>query len=140
LAISPHDSVVQMMTGTVSRIRGDLDLAVERSLQALAFAPTEPTTDPRGALAVCRLLQRRFEEALELLSQNTLELPVHIATAASAYGQLGMTAEAREALDRFRALVQIPFERHAMWLFQNPEHRALFLEGLAKAQALAQDR
>ena len=140
LAISPHDSVVQMMTGTVSRIRGDLDLAVERSLQALAFAPTEPTTDPRGALAVCRLLQRRFEEALELLSQNTLELPVHIATAASAYGQLGMTAEAREALDRFRALVQIPFERHAMWLFQNPEHRALFLEGLAKAEALAQDR
>jgi TolB-like protein len=138
LAISPHDSVVLMMTGTVSRIRGELDLAVERSLQALAFAPSEPTTDVRGALAVCRLLQRRCEEALELLSQNTLELPVHIATAASAYGQLGMTAEAREALARFRALVQVPFERYAVWLFQKPEHRALFLEGLAKAEALAQ--
>ena len=38
----------------------------------------------------------------------------------------------------FRALMQIPFDWYAAWLFQTPEHRVLILEGIAKVEAFAQ--
>ena len=77
---------------------------------------------------------RRFEEAKAMLLRSLQERPTYLATLrflASCYAHLGRLDEAREAMQRLRALtpVVMPSSAH----FRNPEHRELFLSGLRLA-------
>jgi adenylate cyclase len=74
-------------------------------------------------------------EAVEHLIRSFPEYPPSYRWLAAAFGQLGRTAEAKEALGKARAIAPVPFDPfgrpHAAW--RRPEDHAHLLEGLRKA-------
>jgi adenylate cyclase len=74
-------------------------------------------------------------EAVEHLIRSFPEYPPSYRWLAAAFGQLGRTAEAKEALGKARAIALVPFDPfgrpHAAW--RRPEDHAHLLEGLRKA-------
>jgi adenylate cyclase len=74
-------------------------------------------------------------EAVEHLIRSFPEYPPSYRWLAAAFGQLGRTAEAKEALGKARAIAPVPFDPfgrpHAGW--RRPEDHAHLLEGLRKA-------
>jgi hypothetical protein len=55
---------------------------------------------------------------------------------AAAQGQLGEARAAGDALERLRELSPMTLPEIAALLYRKEEHRALFLEGIALAEAL----
>ena len=135
IRINPGDAMVWTMSGHLRRLLGDLDVAMEHYETALRLAPFDRWPDT--GILMCRFAQRRFGEALELLRRTHTPVPHFAAVAASLYGHLGMATEARQALANYHAASALPFEEVAQTRFHNPEHRALFLDGIARAEALA---
>ena len=135
IRINPGDAMVWNLSGNLRCVLGDLDVAVEHYERALRLAPYDRWPDT--GIVVCRFLQRRFDEALDLLRRTHSPVPQFTASTAALYGCLGMAAEARQALASYHAASAIPFEERAQTRFHNPEHRALFLEGIALAEAIA---
>lgn len=79
-------------------------------------------------------MRGQFEEARRLLLASLQQLPSYVPTyrfLASCYSHMGRLNEAREIVERLRAItpVVVPDVAH----YRNPDHRELFLSGLRLA-------
>jgi tetratricopeptide (TPR) repeat protein len=84
-------------------------------------------------VGVARFRQGRFAEALSVLNEASSPHPYAHAHLAAALGHLGRVEAAREALARYHAGADLSIdEAAALWL--PPEHRKLFLDGIALAR------
>jgi hypothetical protein len=91
-----------------------------------------------GILAVVRFAQRRFADTVEICREwiSIADHPTSVGMLAAAQGHLGEARAAGDALKRLHALSPMTIPEIAALLYRKAEHRALFLEGIALAEAL----
>jgi adenylate cyclase len=114
--------------------------------EGLAAVQTSIRLDPRDPFSAIRLLHiacglyfsREYEEAIEAAKQlirSYPDFPMIYRWPAAALGQLGRTAEAKEALDKAVSLAPAAFDMYVRkrvpWF--RPEDHAHLVEGLRKA-------
>ena len=139
LALSPNLASGYFQRGTALIYSG-------RPQEGLRDLQTSLRLEPRGSnfaqslyhMVIGFYYSRAFDQAVEAaehLIRSFPEYPPSYRWLAAAYGQLGRTAEAKEALGKALAIAPVPFEPfgrpHAAW--RRPEDLAHLLEGLRKA-------
>jgi adenylate cyclase len=140
IALNPGSALVWQLSGVVQTRAGAPEIAIEHLATAMRLDPVSDTNRrARAFMAVARFEQGAFAEARELLGaattgQNPMSyLPVLAAT----LGHLRRPSQAQDALSRYRALSSGTFEDFATDFFHRPEHRKLFLDGIALADGKA---
>ena len=114
------------------------DVAIEQLERAMRLDPLSPINrDARMLVGTARFRHGQFAEALSLLSEAGSPQPYAHAHLAAVLGHLGRIEAAREALARYRASADTPIELAANLWFSRPEHRKLFLDGIALAEGKA---
>jgi predicted Zn-dependent protease len=90
-----------------------------------------------GLLAQARYFQGRFAEAVALSKEfvQQTESAAGYAFLAASHGRLGQSDAALAALARYRSLSPQPLEVLARVVLRDPAYVALFLEGVALAEA-----
>ena len=134
IALNPGAAAVWVMSGAYHMHHGEPEIAIEHLQRSLQLDPlSESSRDARLFIAIARFEQRRFEEAVALFREVDHTHPSSQATLASAYGHLGRTTEARDALARYRELSPVPPDVAVTNFFAKAEHQKLFLDGIALA-------
>ena len=115
---------------------GEPDLAIEHFERSLRLDPRAQGLRPiyLTGLGIGHFMRGQFEEARRLLLASLQQLPSYVPTyrfLASCYSHMGRLNEAREIVERLRAItpVVVPDVAH----YRNPDHRELFLSGLRLA-------
>jgi len=139
LGMSPNLAVAHGQKGATLIFAG-------RPKEGLAAVQTSIRLDPRDPFSAIRLLHiacglyfsREYEEAIEAAKQlirSYPDFPMIYRWPAAALGQLGRTAEAKEALDKAVSLAPAAFDMYVRkrvpWF--RPEDHAHLVEGLRKA-------
>ena len=139
LVMSPNLAVAHGQRGATLIFWG-------RPKEGLAAVQTSIRLDPRDPFSAIRLLHTacglyfsgEYEEAIEAakrLIRSYPDFPMIYRWPAAALGQLGRTAEAKEALDKAISLAPAAFDMYVRkrvpWF--RPEDHAHLLEGLRKA-------
>jgi len=139
LGMSPNLAVAHGQRGATLIFAG-------RPKEGLAAVQTSIRLDPRDPFSAIRLLHiacglyfsREYEEAIEAAKQlirSYPDFPMIYRWPAAALGQLGRTAEAKEALDKAVSLAPAAFDmyirKRVPWF--RPEDHAHLVEGLRKA-------
>ena len=127
IALNPGHSRVWFASGLI-RIRiGRPEIALEHLETALRLNPL--FTQARTQMAVAMFEQGRFAEALAAFKENPNPSGPLSAVLAAVHGHLGQASEGQAALAAYRAVSAAPVE--AVDIFHRPEHRKLFLDGIA---------
>jgi adenylate cyclase len=135
IALNPASAFVWLISGSVQLKNGQPDLAAEHLETAMRLDPiSSMNAFARMYLASARFQQGRFDDALGLFMTTSLRLPVSYAVLAALHGHRGEIGQAREALVQLRSLSSGPIEEFARIWFPRPEHRELFLDGIALAE------
>jgi adenylate cyclase len=123
---------------------GWLHLFADRTTTAIEHFETSLRLDPRGnrgnalaGIGLAHFFSRRFDEALEKLLLALEESPSFVTGhrfLAACYAHLGRLREAREVIERLRAMNPAVLDESAT-RFRNPERRELYLSGLRLAMA-----
>ena len=139
LGMSPNLAVAHGQRGATLIFAG-------RPKEGLAAVQTSIRLDPRDPFSAIRLLHiacglyfsREYEEAIEAAKQlirSYPDFPMIYRWPAAALGQLGRTAEAKEALDKAVSLAPAAFDMYVRkrvpWF--RPDDHAHLVEGLRKA-------
>jgi adenylate cyclase len=139
LGMSPNLAVAHGQRGATLIFAG-------RPKEGLAAVQTSIRLDPRDPFSAIRLLHiacglyfsREYEEAIEAAKQlirSYPDFPMIYRWPAAALGQLGRTAEAKEALEKAISLAPAAFDMYVRkrvpWF--RPEDHAHLVEGLRKA-------
>jgi TolB-like protein len=131
---NPGAAGAWFMSGMLQVRLGELDAGLEDLATAVRLNPVQRLSLVQPWVAIARFLQGRPDEAFALVWESTYQHPVAPIITAAICGRLGRLAEAREALERYRAATQRPIDEAVVALFARPEHRALILDGLAAAR------
>lgn len=136
-ALNPGSSFPLLARGQIAAAIGDLEIAedcLDRSMHLDPFSPNRALQ--LGAMAQTRFAQKKFAEAAELCREwgSLSRSPMSIGLPAAAYGHLGQMREAHEALSELKQLSDMAMSELAAMFYQRPEHRQLFLDGIALAQ------
>jgi len=132
--LNPGSSFPLLVRGIISVSTGDLEQAVACLEGSMRLDPLSPNRNLQlRSLASARLAQRRFAEAAMLSHEATQlsKVPTAVGLMASAYGHLKQTRVARDAMALLRTLTPVTPPQLAATFYHRPEHRALFLEGIA---------
>jgi adenylate cyclase len=137
LALNPGSSLAWMMSGWMRAAAGEADTAIEHMKTSIRL---NPSSSDRGhqlsGMALARFDQRRFDEVVRLLTEAIPLQPAvsfNLALLAAAHGHQGDSKAAAAALARYAEASTIPVEKRTT-LFRRPEHRDLYLEGIARAR------
>lgn len=137
LALNPGSSLAWMMSGWMRAASGEADKAIEHLETSIRL---NPSSSDRGhqlsGMALARFDQGHFADAVRLLNEAIPLQPAvsfNLALLASAHGHLGDARAGASALARYADASTIPVEKRTT-LFQRPEHRDLFLAGIARAR------
>lgn len=138
--LNPGSSFPLLVSGQIHATNGDLDMAedfIERSMRLDPYSPNRALQ--LAALAQIRFAQGRFAEAAQLTHEwgQINKSPLNAGLLAACNGKLGKLEAARNAYGELRRLTSLPVEHVSAMLFRAPDHRALFLEGLAAIQTPA---
>jgi len=117
---------------------GQPDLAIEHFKTGLRLSPRDRNGNPALGIGVAHFFARRFQEARGMLLQSLDERPTWVPTyrfLAACYAHMGRLCEARETVERLRAMTPVVIPAAAHW--RNPEHRELYLSGLRLAMGEA---
>jgi len=135
LALNPASGFVWLVSGSIQIKNGQPDLAAEHLETAMRLDPiSSMNAFARMYLASARFQQGRLDEALALFMTTSMRLPVSYAVLAALHGHRGEIGQAREALAQLRSLSSGAIEEFARIWFPRPEHRKLFLDGIALAE------
>jgi TolB-like protein/class 3 adenylate cyclase len=131
LALNPSYADGWYHSGWLRIFAGELDLATEHFEISMRFNPRDRRGFHLGGIGTALFLGRRFDEAVATLRVSLEELPNFTPTyraLAASYALLGRHEEARAIAERLRSLdaVVVP----SIGAFRNPEHAALFADGL----------
>lgn len=137
LALNPGSSLAWMMSGWMRAAAGEADTAIEHMETSIRL---NPSSSDRGhqlsGMALARFDQRRFDDAVRLLTEAIPLQPAvsfNLALLAASYGHLGEAKAAAAALARYAQESSIAVEKRTS-LFRRSEHRDLFLDGIARAR------
>jgi TolB-like protein/class 3 adenylate cyclase len=117
---------------------GQPELAITHFETALRLSPHERRNTNLMAVGVAHFFARRLEDARALLLRSLQQEPGWAPTyrfLAATYAHLGRLEEAREAVERLRAITPLVVPTAMHW--RNPEDRELFLSGLRRAMGEA---
>jgi adenylate cyclase len=134
LALNPGYAFGWGVSADVNLYAGHTDVAIERYETCLRLDPRGNRGIPLTGIGIAHFFNKSFEEALKKLLLSVQELPSHMSTyrfLAASYAHLGRLTEARELIERLRAMTPAVLESATR--FRNPEHRELFLSGLRLA-------
>src|SRR5580704_3523095 len=123
-----------MLSGILRSIAGQPDLAIEHFETSSRLSPRDRIGNTGTGLGGAYFLSRRFEDAATILLSSLDRAPAFAVTyrlLASCYAHMGRLDEAREIVERLRAIT--PVVVPSVIPFRNPEHRELFLSGLRLA-------
>jgi adenylate cyclase len=118
---------------------GNPDLAIEHFKTSLRLSPRDRIGSFGLALASAYFLNRQFDDAAATLRASLEQAPTMAPiyrVLASCYAHMGRLDEAREVVDRLRALT--PVVVPGFIPYRNPEHRELFVSGLRLAAGEAE--
>ena len=136
LALNPGLALSWFIGGLIRLREGDSEVAIERFETAIRL---DPISTMRASslfwVAFARLQQGRFEEVVSTLQETAHPVLSRHLVLASAFGHLGRTGEARAALAIHTGQSVMPAETLTDSLFRRPEHRMIYLDGLALAEA-----
>ncbi len=135
IAMNPASSFVWLISGTLRLRAGESDIAAEHLETTIRLDPiSHMNATARMYLAMARFQQGRFDEALALFRTTSIRIPVSHAVLAALHGYLRQPTEARAALAEFDSLDAGGIKCIADLWFHRPEHRKLFLDGIAFAE------
>jgi tetratricopeptide (TPR) repeat protein len=137
--LNPGSSLPWLAQGKVAVAVGDIELADQCMERSIRLDPISPNRNIQvGALAAIRFAQHRFEEGLTHSREYAaLALqPLSLGMVAATLGQLGSDLAA-EAFDALRSHSSMPLADIAVMLFHDDALKALFLEGLTRAEESA---
>jgi adenylate cyclase len=130
--LNPGSSFVWLISGTIRLRLGEPDQAAQHLETAMRLDPISRLNGlSRMYMAMARVQQGRFDEALGLYQSTAFRLPASHAVLAAIHGHRGQTGAARQALAEFEALSPAGAQEVARIWFTRPEHRRIFEEGLA---------
>jgi tetratricopeptide (TPR) repeat protein len=136
-ALNPGSSQVWFVCGIFQAMKGAMDVAVEQVEHALRLDPASwVRANMLAFLGMARFGQGRFSEALTLLRESHQLKPTFPLTSpllAACLGQLGQIGAARQIIEDLRLSKRATLG-WADYLFRNPQHRQLFLEGIEAAR------
>ncbi|HEY1425239.1 MAG TPA: hypothetical protein VGF50_01080, partial [Caulobacteraceae bacterium] len=130
-SLNPGAAGAWFMSGMLQVRLGELEAGLDDLATAVRLNPVQRLSLVQSWVAIARFLQGHADEALALVWESTYQHPVGQIITAAICGRLGRGAEAREALERYRAATPLPIEAAVIALFARPEHQRLILEGLA---------
>jgi adenylate cyclase len=137
-AMSPNLAFAHATLGAALIFSGNLEDGLAALQTSLRLDPETPNMPSRLNLMACGLyLSRKYEAAVEVarrVVRSNPDFPLVYRWIAAALGQLGRTAEAKEALEKAIAIGPASFDiyvRRVPW--HRPEDHAHMLEGLRKA-------
>jgi TolB-like protein len=136
-SLNPGSAFSLLAKGWACGGLGRFEEAEDCLKRALRLDPISPDRNLQlSALAETYLAQGRFGEAADIAHEaiQLTKAPTAFALAASANGHLANYPAAAEALASMRAMAAISPEEVAALMYQKPEHRAVFLEGIARAE------
>lgn len=139
VALNPGSSFALLASAQVRVNLGDLERAEDHILRSMQLDPLSPNRNMQlGVLAAVRFAQRRFSEAVDICREwiSIADQPSCVGLLAASWGHLGDGREARRTLAHLRELSTMSYPEIAALHYQRAEHRALFLEGVAAAEAL----
>jgi tetratricopeptide (TPR) repeat protein len=114
---------------------GEPDIAIEHLEASLRLSPHARIGASRTDLGTAYFYSRRFDEAepkLLLAIQEDPSFPLPYRILAACYAHMGRLEEAREIVERLRAIIPVVIPNRTSYL-RNPEHRELLLAGLRLA-------
>ena len=137
IALNPGSPIVWFMSGIIHLRIGHNELAIEHLERAMHLDPIGPDVPNQvGLLSWARFQQGRFADAVALGKEFVRQKPHPrgYAFLAASYGQLGLRAEAQDALKRYADLATRSIESFADYMIVNASGRRLFLDGIALAR------
>ena len=118
---------------------GNPDLAIEHFKTSLRLSPRDRIGSFGLVLGVAYFFKRQFDDAAANLRASLEEAPTMTPiyrVLASCYAHMGRFDEAREIVERLRAIT--PIVVPSFIPYRNPEHRELFISGLRLAAGEAE--
>jgi adenylate cyclase len=134
LALNPNYARAWSISGLLRNMAGQPDIAIEHANTALRLSPRARIGWSRGDIGMAHFFARRFGEAVPVLLlaiQEDPSFPGPYRTLAACYAHMGRLDEAREVVERLRAITPV-VTPDASYL-RNAGHRELFLSGLRLA-------
>jgi adenylate cyclase len=138
LALNPNFARGCHISGIVRLWAGQPDLAIEHFEAALRLSPRVRIGSSLAFIGIAHFFSRRFDEAVPKLLLAIQEDPIFAQPyrfLAACYAHVGRLDDAREIVERLRAITSVVIPDDARHL-RNPEHRGLFLSGLRLAAGL----
>ncbi|MFI4933676.1 MAG: TIR domain-containing protein [Caulobacterales bacterium] len=133
--LNPGSAFVWMISGVLQLRNGAPDVASQHLDTAIRLDPLSGDNGISNMyLAFARFEQGRYDEALLLFGTTPFRIPASYAVLAALHGHLGQIGPAREQLAEFRAQTASSIENVAHIWLPRPEHRKLFLDGIALAE------
>ena len=137
-AANPNNAMVMRMYAFGNVFVGDLELGRQTFMRSLEISPASLMTyEILEGLSLAHLLMGEYEEAAEWAQRSIAvngQWPAAYWNLAAAYGHLGRTADAADAVDRLLTLA--PAHRLAHFLRIAPSYESrhhILVEGLRKA-------
>jgi adenylate cyclase len=134
LALNPSYALGWAISGWLNLGAGHPQSAIERFETSLRLDPRSNRGAALRGIGMAHFFNKRFDEALQKLLLSSEELPSQVTTyrfLAACYVHMDRLLEAREVVDRLRAMTPAPIP--SALPYRRPEHRELFLSGLRLA-------
>jgi TolB-like protein len=139
VALNPGSSFALLACSQIQAAMGEMDAAEDHIVRSMQLDPLSPNRNLQlGILAAVRFAQRRFADTVDICHEwiSIANHPTSVGMLAAAEGHLGEARAAGDALKSLHELSPMTISEVAALLYRKAEHRALFLEGIALAEAL----
>jgi pentatricopeptide repeat protein len=134
LALNPSYARGWHWSGVLRNFAGHPDLALEHFEMSLRLSPRDRLGFHLTPIGAALFFMRRFDQAAAKLLASLDQIPTFAVTyrfLASCYVHMGRLDEAREIVNRMRAITPVVIP--SVIPYRNSEHRELFLSGLRLA-------
>ena len=142
LRLNPSHARGWYISGTLRLFAGEADVAIQHLETALSLSPRARLGTVNLHIGMAHLVRRRFDEALPKLLLDIQDVepnnPGPWRYLAACYAHLGRLDEARQMVDRVRAITPLVIEDQEY--MRDPEQRAIVLSGLHLAMEMVQVR
>jgi adenylate cyclase len=134
LTLNPSFARGWAWSAALRNIVGQPSIAIEHYKTSLRLSPRDRLGTFGITFGIAHFLNNQFEDAAAILLaalEQAPSFPHTLRVLAASYAHMGRLDEAREIVERLRAITPVLIPSRLAW--RNPEHRELFLSGLRLA-------